>query len=572
MQNTSLKPEQGLGKFDAQACLEKLNLTADLLELTGQEDLRAEILRSSIQSLRVAMISNQINLKFIQNEWLSPIEQPIRDEILGIAFNAPENLLVKISPSVPASVQEMLAIAGLGPKRLREVWKTMNISTISALYQATIENRLQKAKGFGPKTQAKVKLGIEAMRMHGKTYFYADLMPIAAKLDKQLKTLIGNDSAFSITGDLRASRPLCNGIQFIVHSDFFKDVMIMLIREDAYELMTAGQDLLLARIRGTEIPIEFRFHANDFFAQLFKSTGSKHHFQFVPIDFQRNYESEAEIYNDCGLKFLPAELREAKEELMPLMNREMQFNLIQKPQIKGILNVHSSISDGLDDLEKLARECIALGMEYLGISDHAPNAWHGLGATEANFVLQKKQIDTLNKSLAPFKIFWGVEADIQNDGGFGLENDFLDQFDFVIASLNTNENLTPAEATLRCVKAIRNPRTTILAHPSGRLLLGTEGYPVDLELLMSECLENNVALELNCMPTRMDLSWENIRKASKMGCMVSINSDAHSITELNDFEPGVAIARKGLLPSSQCLNAMTKEEFSAWLKQRNSFG
>ena len=151
-----------------------------------------------------------------------------------------------------------------------------------------------------------------------------------------------------------------------------------------------------------------------------------------------------------------------------------------------------------------------------------------------------------------------------------MSDQTLSQFDFVIAALHSDEKLSPSEATMRTIKAIQNPHTTILAHPNGQLLGSDESHPIELDLIMEACLENQVVIELNCTPTRMDLNWEEVRAASKMGLTVAVNPDAHSVDALSDYIHGVKIARKGLLPKTQCLNTLSREEFEIWLQQRNS--
>lgn len=570
MQNTTPKSLERIRSFDVKDVLDKLNLTADLLELTGASGERSEAFRSAHQQLRSIEFGDESpSLAHLEGHFVG-LSTEAQRAIVAFVLHQSFELLESLQIGIPEKVLEMLSISGLGPKRLREVWKTMGIQSMAQLYHATTENRLLKAKGFGPKTQAKVRLGIEKHRKNGAAYFYHDLLPYSRTLHLALTKSLGNEAGFQLCGDMRAARTICDGIQYVVHSDFFNEVMVLLIRQENYELMTAGQDLLLARVRGTEIPIEFKFSSQNYYLDLFKHTGSAIHVQFVPVNLQHEYVSEQEIYAASGLNYLDPELREGREELMPNINRNIDADLLQQSQIKGLLHAHTKMSDGCDDLEAMAIACRDLGMDYLGITDHAPNAWHDLGISEANLETQRKAIDQLNQQLAPFKIYWGIEADIQADGGLGMTDEALQQFDFVIAGLHGNEKLSRAEATIRTIKAIRNPYTTILAHPNGQLLGSDEAFPVELDLIMEECLARNVAIELNCCPERMDLNWDQVRMASKLGLMVSVNPNAHDTAALSDYIHGVKIARKGLLPTHQCLNALSQANFEAWLRQRTA--
>jgi len=206
------------------------------------------------------------------------------------------------------------------------------------------------------------------------------------------------------------------------------------------------------------------------------------------------------------------------------------------------------------------------GFEYLGMSDHSKSAFYANGLQVERVYAQMEEIDQLNAELAPFKVFKSIESDILNDGSLDYEEEVLRSFDFVIASVHSNLRMNEEKATQRLITAIENPYTRILGHPTGRLLLSREGYPIDHKKVIDACAANGVAIELNANPYRLDIDWTWIPYALEKGVLISINPDAHSKEGIHDIHFGVLSARKGGLTAAECLNAKSREEFVKWLK------
>jgi DNA polymerase (family 10) len=260
---------------------------------------------------------------------------------------------------------------------------------------------------------------------------------------------------------------------------------------------------------------------------------------------------------------------------------EFEFDWIQKhnndqlvtwDSLKGILHNHSTYSDGKNTLAEMANYCRELGFEYLGIADHSKTASYARGLNEVRVAEQHAEIDQLNAQYAlgdkPFKILKGIESDILGDGSLDYDEEVLKNFDYIVASVHQNLKMTEEKAMYRLIKAIENPYTTILGHPTGRLLLSRAGYPVDHYKLIDACAANGVVIEINASPYRLDLDWRYIQYALEKNVKLSINPDAHEKEGYFDMHFGVANARKGGLTADMTFNALSLSEMEVYLSGR----
>jgi DNA polymerase (family 10) len=310
--------------------------------------------------------------------------------------------------------------------------------------------------------------------------------------------------------------------------------------------------------------------AADFYTNLFEQTGNSVAHKPVPAITVKQPASELEIYQSINLPYIEPELREGTFELEKAKNNSLP-KLIEVSDLKGILHNHSTYSDGLNTLEEMASYCKELGYQYLGICDHSKAAFYASGMKEETILKQHAEIESLNKKLGAdgsFRIFKGVESDILNDGSLDYSNEVLASFDFIVASVHSNLKMSEEKAMGRLIKAIENPYTTILGHPTGRLLLMREGYPVDHRKMIDACAANGVVIEINANPYRLDLDWRWIDYALNKEVKLSINPDAHEKAGYHDMYFGTLTARKGGLYKEMCLNAMTLEEIGSYFSTR----
>jgi DNA polymerase (family 10) len=243
--------------------------------------------------------------------------------------------------------------------------------------------------------------------------------------------------------------------------------------------------------------------------------------------------------------------------------------LVAGKDIRGVLHAHTTGSDGADTLEDMAQATKSRGYAYLGLTDHSQTAHYAGGLKPDEVKAQQKQIEMLNKAFgARFRVFKGIESDILPDGSLDYADDILNSFDLVIASVHSQFRMNKSDQTARIVKAVSDPRTTVLGHVTGRQLSRRPGYEVDMEKILKACAEHGVAIEINANPWRLDLDWRWCARGLELGCMFSINPDAHSTEEIDNIQWGVLMARKGAVPKDRVLNTMSLAQFEAHLRRR----
>jgi DNA polymerase (family 10) len=274
-----------------------------------------------------------------------------------------------------------------------------------------------------------------------------------------------------------------------------------------------------------------------------------------------------DFFSKKQLPYIPPFLREDPESLKRIDSLQID-NIIQKEDIKGIIHSHSTWSDGSHTIEEMAEAAISSGFEYLVISDHSQSAFYAQGLSIDRVLEQHKLIDQLNEKYKPFKIFKSIESDILNDGKLDYPDEILSKFDLVIASVHSNLKMNEEKSMLRLLTAVKNPYTTILGHPTGRLLLSRPGYPIDLESLTDACAKHNVAIELNAHPRRLDLDWRFIETARSKNILISIDPDAHMIEGFDDIKYGVKVAQKAGLQKEENLSSFSLEEMLAFLEKQ----
>jgi DNA polymerase (family 10) len=276
----------------------------------------------------------------------------------------------------------------------------------------------------------------------------------------------------------------------------------------------------------------------------------------------KSLRTEYEVFEKAGWPFVVPELRETAEIVQAAKKGQLP-ELVTAEDLRGVLHVHTTWSDGLHTLEQMCTRARDLGYAYIGITDHSKSAFYANGLQPNRLLQQWEAIDLLNEQLAPFKILKGIESDILNDGSLDYEDSLLSRFDFIIASVHSNLKMGIEKATERVVRAIEHPYTTILGHPTGRLLLSREGYPLDWDAVFDACKRCNVAIELNAHPYRLDIDYTLIPRATALGIPISINPDAHSLDGLEHVRYGLQTARKGGLTAAQCFNA---QDYNQWKK------
>jgi DNA polymerase (family 10) len=480
--------------------------------------------------------------------------------------------LQNILANTPEGIVEMLGIKGIGPKKIVVIWKDLGIENIGELYYACNENRLIEAKGFGLKTQEEIKKVIEfKMAAQGK-FLYAQSETLVQNLSAELLlwlTQLEDAPLLSVAGAFRRYNEIIEELDFVVGADNTSAITEKLHLFAALPFEQSSPEVFSAMSPfGLKIQLHI-CHKSAFYINLFKLTGNEIHVgQVLELAGEGPFADEQDIYTKAGLSFVEPELREGLNEV-ELAGSSALPKLITYEDLKGSLHNHSTWSDGVHSLEEMATYCKDnLKLEYLGICDHSKSAFYAKGLNEQRVYAQHQEIDTLNQKLAPFKIFKGIESDILNDGSLDYSDEILKTFDFVVASVHSNLRMDEEKATARLIKAIENPYTTILGHPTGRLLLSRKGYPIDYHKIIDACAANDVVIEINANPLRLDLDWRYHRYALEKGVLLSVNPDAHRMEGFRDMHYGVYVGRKGGLEAASCLNTFSLTEISDYFASR----
>lgn len=554
--------------MDNKTIARTFRLLSQLMELHGENPFKIKSIAAAAFTIdKLPVVLAEQNSDVIAQ--IQGIGKSTAQKIEELLSSGTIQELTDLLAITPAPILEIMTIKGLGPKKVLIIWKELGIENIGELYYACNENRLIEAKGFGLKTQDEIRRAIE-FKMAGKGQFlYAQANVLAEDIFNGL-TQAFTDISISFCGEFRRRCEVINSVDFLIgqQGSLAKLQTLPLFAE--YKPLSENTDtLILEHPAG----LKFRFFecdAANWGSELLLHTGREEHLKglakFIDIS-QQSYSSEELIYKEAGLSFIEPELREGlfefKDTDAPLPK------LIEYTDLVGTLHNHSTWSDGLNTLEEMARYCRdELQLHYLGICDHSKSAFYAKGLTEERVLAQHKEINMLNEQLAPFRIFKGIESDILFDGSLDYSDEILATFDFVVASIHSVFRMTEEKATERLIKAIENPYTTILGHPTGRLLLSREGYPVNIKKVIDACAANKVAIEINANPLRLDLDWRWHQYAIEKGVLLSVNPDAHNTKGFHDMHYGILAARKGGVSAQNCLNTFSLAEIETFFRNK----
>jgi DNA polymerase (family 10) len=522
-----------------------LKITAQLMELHEENPFKIKSIANA--AYRLDKTDVDLENKSLQDmEKIEGIGKGIAAKIHELQTTGNLKELQSMMEITPVGVIEMLSIKGIGPKKVRQLWKELDIESVGELLYACNENRLITLKGFGAKTQAEVKKQIEFFLNNVGKFHYATVEQYALELVEIFKKKYSTDLV-SLTGAIRRK------------SEIIEEIEILIATENKIP------EEELQNSKNVKVLI-YNCSEKDFYKRLFETTGSKE-FLIEEFNLADNLKNEEEIFSSNKMQYIEPELRE-NASIINLARENKIPKLIEYTDLRGVLHNHSTYSDGLNTLKEMAVYCKELGYEYLGICDHSQSAFYAEGLKPEKVLEQHREIDLLNKELFPFKIFKGIESDILNDGSLDYEEDILKSFDFIVASVHSNLKMDEEKATQRLLKAIENPYTTILGHPTGRLLLSRPGYPINHKKIIDACAANNVIIELNAHPYRLDIDWRWIPYCLEKGVKISINPDAHEKSGYLDMYYGTCAARKGMLTKEMCFNTLSLSEIELYFKNR----
>ncbi len=546
-------------------------LAASLLELHDDNPFKARSMQNAAFKVErlPASLSGMSEEEIIALDGIGKsIQGKIREYLDHGSFDELDSLL----EMTPEGVVEMLNIKGIGPKKVRVLWKELGLESPGELLYACNENRLLELKGFGSKTQESIRKAIEYSMSNEGKFLYAVVEAIAARLLREIQEK-GLAEKISFTGALRRKCEVLESLDLALETDDLTKLTGFLKKHELFENseVSLSEGCVKATLAGT---LSLNIYCNkeeSFFSLLFRTTGNEAHLKKLKEDYGWTADihsaSEEEIYAGAGLPYIEPELREDFIEFELAKKKKMPV-LVGMDDLRGILHNHSTYSDGEHSLEEMASYCKELGYDYFGICDHSKSAFYANGLQPERILQQHEEIDRLNQEMSPFRIFKGIESDILTDGSLDYPDEILQSFDFIVASVHSNLRMDKEKATKRLISAIENPFTTILGHPSGRLLLAREAYPLDYKKIIDACAANGVVIELNANPYRLDIDWHHLPYALEKEVMISINPDAHRKEGFNDMYYGVCAARKGGLTKEMTFNALDLAQISRHFQSR----
>jgi DNA polymerase (family X) len=517
-----------------------LKLLAQLMELNDENKFKISSYQNA--SFQLSKLNTDIsNLSAVEIAQIKGVGNSISLQIVEFIEKGTTEYLNSLVKNIPKGVLAILQIKGLGPSKVKSLWKEHQIENIGELLQACEENRLIQWKGFGEKTQEEIKKNIQYIQSSVGKYHYAALETLANEVLIKLKEKFGD--LVALTSDFRRKNEIISQIDYVVGT-------------------TNPEDIVL----DSPIPIQLHFCLpSEFIKKLFATTCTEEHLQIVG-HLKEEYSSEEEIYTSKNLHYVIPEMREGMFEKKGITDGFGE--IISHEHILGSIHNHTNWSDGRNTLEEMVEACKNLGYSYFGISDHSKSAFYANGLDEKRILQQWNEINSFNLKSVDFKVFKGIESDILMDGSLDYSAEILKEFDFVVASVHANLKMEESKANERLIKAIENPYTTMLGHPTGRLLLSRNGYPINHKKIIDACAQNKVAIELNANPLRLDIDWRWLPYAMEKNVMISINPDAHNTFGLQHVKYGVNVARKAGLLKKYVVNALPLADFEVFLKSK----
>jgi len=564
--------------LDHKTILNRLKLCIQLLELHDENPFKIRSYQGGLNALE--RLDQDLMTLSVQDLAAIPgIGKSILEAIQSLKETASFPALDALLEQTPTGVLEILQVKGLGPKKVQVLWKELGITSTHELMEACQSGKVAQTKGFGEKTQETIIQSLLFKASTSGKWLYADIEETIDSLANQLRKEHPAAQVGIVGGFARRLEIISEG-EFLIGSADLHSIKSSLTQLAGITWSKALSGPMTWRGKLEEPELQLVIHLcslEDFASKELLFIASKAHLSsFVneqetvsELIRKSKFESESEFFQQNNLQFIPREMREGMGEV-ELAKAGTLPVLLENSDLKGILHNHSTYSDGKHSLRQMAEHCKALGYDYLGISDHSRTASYAGGLEIEKVAKQHAEIDALNQELAPFRIFKGIESDILPDGSLDYPTEVLQSFDFIVSSVHSVLNMDLKRATDRLLTAIHNPYTTILGHPTGRLLLRREGYPIDHKAIIDACAEKQVVIEINANPWRLDLDWRWVRYAMEQGVLLAINPDAHEMDGYADMNYGVWMGRKGGLTKEMTLNALSGKEIAAYFETRKA--
>ena len=488
----------------------------------------------------------------------------------------------KLKRESPVDVDSLIAVEGLGPRKIKALYKKLKIKNLKDLKKAAKAGKISKLEGFGEKSEKNILQGITFVRQDKGRFVLGSALPLVYQIIGDLEKL-PQVKKISPAGSIRRMKETIGDLDILVVSSKPSQVMDFFVKMPEVDKVWAkGPTKSSVHLKGG-LDCDLRIVKKESFgAALQYFTGSKDHniltrriarqkglklneYGVFKGDRKIAGQSEKGVYQAIGLPYIEPELRTNTGEIEAALAGRLP-NLINYNDIKGDCQSHTNWSDGISTIEQMAKAAKKMGYQYLAITDHAGFLRIAHGLDEKRLLKQMAEIDKVNKKVSGIEILKGAEVDIKEDGSLAIDDHVLAKLDLVVASIHSSFRMNKQSMTKRLIKAIENPQVNVIAHPTGRLILKREAYTFDLDKVLKSARVNRVAFEINAFADRLDLKDTDIRQAIASGVKLVINTDAHMPDHLKMIELGIAQARRGWAEKKDILNTRSKEEFLEYFK------
>lgn len=563
---------------------DKLNETADLLDIKGENEFRIRSYRNAARA--ISGMSDELSGIADDKDKLKElpeIGESMAEKIREILDTGELNQLKELRKDIPASLLEMIKLEQMGPQRTKKLYDELGITSMKELEKAAKEGELEKISGFGKKTSQNILDEIKAYSEKGGSKRFK-LGEIEAQAEDFREYLEKKLDQVTIAGSFRRGKETVGDIDIVATA---KDSEAGMDHFTSYEevdkVLSRGETRSSVVLR-TGLQVDLRIvKKRSYGAALLYFTGSKaHSIALRKIGQEKDLKvneygvykgkklraskTEKEMYEALDLRFIPTELREDQGEFEAARKNQLP-DLVQLKDIRGDLQTHSDASDGQFSLEEMAAAAEERGYDYYAVTDHSKRVSMANGLDEKRLAEQIEKIDALNKKMDHLRILKSIEVDILKDGSLDLPDSILKELDLVVCAIHYNRNLSRKKQTKRVLKAMENQYFNILAHPTGRLIAEREAYDIDIKMVMKQAKDFGCFMEINANPDRLDLKDGYARMAKEMGLQLSISTDAHSKSQLDNMKYGVGQARRGWLEKDDVLNTRSWRQLRKLMKR-----
>ena len=557
---------------------------ADLLEIEGANPFRIRAYRNGARTLETLSqpLESLLQDEKSRLEDLPGIGKDLAAKIRELFETGELEFLKELRQQVPATLIEIMSIPGLGPKRARQLWEGLEVTSIDELEAAARNGALDALPGFGKTLETRILKGIAEIKARAGRFKLSDADSFVDPLLAHLKKTDGLDD-LAVAGSYRRRCETVGDIDILATTSNALPLMEHFVAyRDVHEVLAKGPTKSSVRLKkGLQVDLRV-VPGESYGAAMVYFTGSKaHNIVIRGIGRERGLkineygvfrgeqlissQTEAEVFAAIDLPWIPPELREDRGEVAAAQERRLP-KLLEMNDIRGDLQMHTTFSDGKNSVAEMVDACRERSYEYMAITDHSP-ALAMAGVKREDLFKQYKEIDKLQERFDDIRILKSAEVDILDDGSLDLSDDLLEIMDIVVISVHSKFNLSRSEQTSRITRAMQHPRVNILAHPTGRIINRREPYPVDVEQLVQVASDHGVILELNAQPHRLDLRDFHIQMAREAGVKIVISTDAHRTAELGYMRYGIDQARRGWLEKPHVANTYPLNKFLGLLKK-----